>query len=335
MKTKLFTVFATLLFLSFFSGTARASKDPAGFITLTPIVTIAPTASSTPAIIPDTATSTTTPYSTPTPNASATTYEQLIDVQKSVLETTRWAVTGVLAVITTLSCVGGIIASTVTILGGLSGLALYTRISDAAKRADETKITVDRLKIQADETKTILDQATITFSQLQVDLTADIEKTKHNLNLQVENTLKQANEAKNIADQTVTASTQVQQELKETQADLKGFKAGVKGDIKEMRNTLLLVQLEERSIELYSDDPEEHSRAKKALKALSALDASQHPAFARRHATVLLGSYAVEFQDQEIIVWLEKIAEEDLTASVRRTAEHYLKKFKDASNASS
>jgi hypothetical protein len=301
MKIKLYAILALLLFLSFWSGRVRA-------ITLTTVITQTPTTTAALTLSPTPAA---TPSPTETPNASKATYEQLTDVQKMVLTTTQWEITGVLSVITIIS-----------VAGGLSGVKIYNRISDAAKRAEKAQSTVTNLEVELDEIKTKMDQAKITFVQFQ-----------NGINQQIPETFKQAKAAQFAADQVLAASTQVREELKTTQADLKSFKAGVKGDVKELTRALLLVQLEERSIELYSDDPEEQARAKKTLKAMSAPEAAaQHPAFARRHAVALLGMYAVEFRDAEIMTWLEKNVQEDSSASVRSTAEHYIKKFGAAAN---
>jgi hypothetical protein len=303
MKSRAVVVCIAISVLFIMSTTAKAIGSHT-LLALT--ATIGPTLSSTPTVtpsIPPTVIPTPTPV--PVANVPTTTYEQLLDVHKSVLETTRWAVNAVLAVITVLSCVSGLIISSVTVIGGISGLLAYSRISDAAKRADDSTFTVSKLQAET-----------------------------LNLNKQIVDALAQANEAKIVANQTVTVCSQVQQDLSKSQTDLKTLETGMKSNIQEFRDTLLLVQLEERSIELYSDEAGDQDRAKKALKAMSASGALRHPAFVRRHAVRLLGTYAIDFQDQEIVAWLEKVAKDDPSASIRRTAEHELNKFRASPNSS-
>jgi hypothetical protein len=234
---------------------------------------------------PPTLTITMQPTTTPLPSV---TYEQLLSVYVSVLETTKWAVTAVLSVVTVLSCIGGLVMSSITLVGGATGLVAYSRIADAAKRAESAKATVDKLDISVEN-----------INQQSKKALLDIQSVDAN-------------------------SIKVREELQRNQEELRIFKAGVKGDTEAVHKTLLLVQIEERSIELYSD---ELVVQKRAIKALKAMCISERPAFVRRHVVMLLGTYANDYNDNDVIRWLENIAQHDPATSVRSSAKYELEKF--------
>ena len=278
MKINVVSILTALLFFSILHITARVDKNIANSnlppnVSLTSSVTLTPTPTITP-----------TPSIVPLSTTPAITNEQLLGIQVSVLDTIKWIATIALGAI-----------SLIIVAGGAFGLIAYTRISDAAKRADEAKITVDGLN-----------------------------NTIGNLNIQITDAVKQANEAKITVDQIAATSSQVRLEIKENQNEIKLFKAGIKGDIESVRKSILLVQIEERGSELFSEDSDARTRALKALKAISV---PEHPPFVRRRAVILLGAYALDSKDKDIIGWLETIAKDDPAASVRRTAGLEVKKI--------
>lgn len=220
------------------------------------------------------------PASTPTP-ASTDSFDQMLKVEADVLETTRSTLSTSLTIITLIFTV---------VLGAFAvgGLSAYTRISDAAKRADKAVLQVDNLQTRAEA----LSNALSASQEANNKLSSELER--------------------------------MQQDLAHSKSEHDDWRLAVKRDFDDLRNTLLLVQIEEYSVDLFGDDP----KAKwTATQALIAMGDPTRKAFVRRRSVRALGRYALEEPDSKIIQHLETVAKEDPSLSVRRTARDALDKI--------
>lgn len=208
-------------------------------------------------------------------NASVPDYNELIEVQKSVLETTRSTITVTLSTIT-------LLLAGISLLGTIGGITAYRRISDAADRADRATGLINEIEEKAKTLSTVTDESSKNLSLMK----SDIEK--------------------------------LQREFHQTYID-------AKRDIQSLKSSLLLVQLEEHSIDLFSDD----QNAKwKAIQALSSMTNEGYKAFVRKRSVMILGQYALDSGDQEILKLLQNVSQNDPAKSVRKYAEDALEEFR-------
>lgn len=224
------------------------------------------------------------------------TFDQLKQIQESVLDTTRKSLEVTLTTITILLGIMTLFVTLLTAVAGVMGITVYRRISDAAKRAEKVIETVDKIEERANEYELLVSTNSSEVFKLKNEyssLKVNFESTKNEIN-------------------------EIYEQRKK-----------IGHDTQYIRDTLILVNLEERSVELFGDDPDEID---KAVKALTQMTDKSYKSYIRRRSVDMLSQYVILKPNIVIITCLKKVALHDSSASVKRIANETLKKLKGDSN---
>ncbi|MBM4467698.1 MAG: hypothetical protein FJ014_19460 [Chloroflexi bacterium] len=247
----------------------------------TPTLAVAPTLTAIPTPVPTTA---------PTPLPPV--YEQMLAVEKSVLETTR----------STLGFVFNVITVVLAALG-LGGFGAYWIIERAARRAEDAAGEVREVKKAS---KQALGDATAARESLDA-FKAEMYRMQ--------------TVAKESVDALKAGMEHNRADLERAKGDVQTWRKATKHDIVHLRYSMLSVQIEEYRNDLSGDDPVRQWKAKQALKAMTDIS---RPALIRRRSVEALAEYALLSQDKEIIDHLKVITEQDHSKTVRDAAQRAL-----------